>query len=59
MNHYRLNNGVKIPVYWDLGRGEAADGEAYQAVLAALKQVIAISIQLRFIRMKGECGACY
>ena len=37
MNHYRLNNGVKIPVL-GFGTWKAADGEeAYQAVLAALK----------------------
>ncbi len=37
MNHYRLNNGVEIPVL-GFGNWKAADGEeAYQAVLAALK----------------------
>ena len=37
MNHYRLNNGVEIPVL-RFGTWKAADGEeAYQAVLAALK----------------------
>ena len=37
MNHYRLNNGVEIPVL-GFGTWKAADGEeAYQAVLAALK----------------------
>ena len=35
MNHYRLNNGVEIPVL-GFGTWKAADGEeAYQAVLAA------------------------
>ena len=37
MNHYRLNNGVEIPVL-GFGTWKAANGEeAYQAVLAALK----------------------
>ena len=38
MNHYRLNNGVEIPVL-GFGTWKAANGEeAYQAVLAALRQ---------------------